>query len=113
MIGSKDDIYSTMIQKDVVYCTATQKDDETFSTMVHKGRDSSSSSIGMAVQSMRKSNEVFGISKRNGGPEGANGRKGRLQHTKKRSSSPFPNNVIREDPSTKYELLDELGMFSF
>ena len=109
----KDDIYSTMIQKDDVYCTTTQKDDETFSTMVHRGGDSSSSSIGMALQSMRKSNEVFGISKRNGGPEGANGRKGRLQHTKKRSSSPVPDNVIKEDPSTKYELLDELGMFSF
>ena len=113
MIGSKDDVYSIMIQKVDVYCTTTQKDDETFSTMVHKGRDSSSSSIGMAVQSMRKSNEFFGISKRNGGPEGANGRKGRLQHTKKRLSSPVLDNVIKEDPSMKYELLDELGMFSF
>ena len=89
-----------MIKKDDIYSTMIQKDDETFSTMVHKGGNSSSSSIGMAVQSMRKSNEVFGISKRNGGPEGANGRKGRLQHTKKRSSSPVPDNVIREDPST-------------
>lgn len=108
----KDDMYSTMIQKDDVYSTTIHKDDETFSTMVHRGGDSSSSSIGMAVQSMRKSNEVSGISKRKD-PEGANGRKGRLQHTKKRSSSPVPDNVIREDPSTKYELLDELGKGSY
>lgn len=107
-----DDIYSTMIRKDDIYSTMIQKDDETFSTMVHRGGDSSSSSIVMAVQSMRKSNEVTGISKRKG-PEGANGRKGRSQHTKKRSSSPVPDNVIREDPSTKYELLDELGKGSY
>lgn len=104
-----DDIYSTMIQKDDVYSTMIQKDDETFSTIVHRGGDSSSSSIGMAVQSMRKSNEVSGISKRKG-PEGDNGR---LEDTKKRSSSPVPDNVIREDPSTKYELLDELGKGSY
>eukprot|EP00252_Welwitschia_mirabilis_P020642 TRINITY_DN5098_c0_g1_i1.p1 TRINITY_DN5098_c0_g1~~TRINITY_DN5098_c0_g1_i1.p1 ORF type:complete len:845 (-),score=180.37 TRINITY_DN5098_c0_g1_i1:386-2920(-) len=112
----KDDVYSTMIMKDDIYSTMIKKDDQysntimekeeedDFSTVVKKGRHEFSSNIEKAVESMQ--NDISAASKRKG--LAAKG------DSKKRSTSPsVPDDVIREDPSTKYELLNELGKGSY
>ncbi|GLJ15990.1 hypothetical protein SUGI_0264730 [Cryptomeria japonica] len=106
----KDDFYSTMIKKDDVYSTMIQKDEDTFSTVIHWSGEGASpmSDISKAVESMRQSgnHEKKGTDMDRAG-------NGKLHEAKKRSTSPVPDNVIREDPSTKYELLDELGKGSY
>ncbi|GAB4829044.1 hypothetical protein Ancab_018703 [Ancistrocladus abbreviatus] len=70
--------------------------------------------MSMAVASMQASGELgFGKNRKSGGSghldEGGQG----WQLHSKMSSSSIPESVAREDPSTKYELLNELGKGSY
>lgn len=100
-------------------------DEESFSTFVVKstfgtresatvvrrssGGASASSTMSRAVASMQASGEL-GYGKHRRGSGSSQGDEARFQASKISTSS-IPESVTREDPSTKYELLNELGKF--
>ncbi|KAK9106785.1 hypothetical protein Syun_022796 [Stephania yunnanensis] len=75
------------------------------------GVSSSSSTIGMAVESMQAMGELGFGRQRKGASQGDESWKQRP--SRKVSDCSIPDSVACEDPSTKYELLDELGKGSF
>ncbi|RDX60895.1 hypothetical protein CR513_60928, partial [Mucuna pruriens] len=66
------------------------------------------STMERAVASMQAMGE-FGLGKQRKGSGSLQNDEGRHQSMAKVSSSSIPESVIREDPTTKYELLNELG----
>lgn len=99
-----------------------------FSTFVVKSSDKESvsgtvvrrsgfedSTMGRAVASMQAVGEVgFGAKQQKKRTESSSSQLGEeagRQHPTKISSSSIPDSVTREDPTIKYELLSELGMF--
>lgn len=86
-----DDEYGTFV---------VRSSDKNSSDTVRSGKYDDST-MGRAVASMRR----FGSSSSLHGDE--------ARQQSKVSSSSIPESVIREDPSTKYELLNELGAFFF
>lgn len=90
-----------------------EDEDEGMGTMVRRGGGSGGGgTMRRAVESMQKAGEVGGMGygrrrKSSGGGEGI--AQLRQQGSGKVSSSSIPEYVTREDPSTKYELLHELG----
>lgn len=96
-------------------------DGDAFSTFVMRPSDRESltgtvrrtsgggSTMSRAVASMQASGDGFG-KQRKGSASSQNNEEAR--HNMKMSSSSIPESVTREDPTTKYELLNELGRFS-
>lgn len=99
-----------------------------FSTLVVKSSDKESvsgtvvrrsnfedSTMGMAMAGMQAVGEIgFGAKqqrKRTGSSSSQLGEEARRQQSTKISSSSIPDTVTREDPTIKYELLSELGLF--
>lgn len=95
-------------------------DGDAFSTFVMRPSDRESltgtvrrtsgggSTMSIAVASMQASGDGFG-KQRKGSASSQNNEEAR--HNMKMSSSSIPESVTREDPTTKYELLNELGRF--
>uniref|UniRef100_A0A6N2NB64 non-specific serine/threonine protein kinase n=1 Tax=Salix viminalis TaxID=40686 RepID=A0A6N2NB64_SALVM len=82
------------------------------STVVRRS-GSGGSTMGKAVASMQASGELgFGKERKGIGFLGEEGKQHRHQQSKMSSSS-IPESVTREDPTTKYELLNELGKGSY
>lgn len=120
-IGNEDDAgdFSTFVMR--VKNDEEEEDNEDedgMGTMVRRGAGSGGGeTMRMAVESMQKVGEVGTTGHKNrrkssGGGEGG-GAGGialtRQPGSEKMSSSSIPECVTREDPSTKYELLHELG----
>ncbi|KAJ6718403.1 SERINE/THREONINE-PROTEIN KINASE TAO [Salix purpurea] len=84
------------------------------STVVRRsGSGGGGSTMGKAVASMQASGELgFGKERKGIGFLGEEGKQHRHQQSKMSSSS-IPESVTREDPTTKYELLNELGKGSY
>lgn len=97
-------------------------DGDAFSTFVMRPSDRESltgtvrrtsgggSTMSRAVASMQASGDGFG-KQRKGSASSQNNEEAR--HNMKMSSSSIPESVTREDPTTKYELLNELGRFLY
>lgn len=88
-----------------------EEEDEGMGTMVRKGGGGGGGgTMRRAVESMQKTGEVGGIGygrgRKNSGGEGVPSRQ---RGSGKISSSSIAECMTREDPSTKYELLHELG----
>ncbi|XP_061355650.1 serine/threonine-protein kinase 1 isoform X2 [Gastrolobium bilobum] len=99
----------------VVRSTVRSGERETVSgTVVRRTSGSGgSSTMERAVASMQAVGEV-GFGKQRKGSGSSHNEEGRQQLvTTKVSSSSIPDSVIREDPTTKYELLNELGKGSY
>ncbi|CAH9110635.1 unnamed protein product [Cuscuta epithymum] len=77
------------------------------------GEESGLSTMRRAVASMQSMEEIGAGRKRKGGNGGALEEEMKQVHGSKVSSSSFPDSVAREDPSTKYEILHELGKGSY
>ncbi|XP_012067804.1 serine/threonine-protein kinase 4 homolog B isoform X2 [Jatropha curcas] len=73
------------------------------------------STMGRAVASMQAVGELgFGKQRKGSGSLSSMGEEGKhQQQLSKMSSSSIPESVTREDPTTKYELLNELGKGSY
>lgn len=84
------------------------------STVVRRsGSGGGGSTMGKAVASMQASGELgFGKERKGSGLLGEEGKQ-HQQKQSKMSSSSIPESVTREDPTTKYELLNELGKGSY
>jgi len=84
------------------------------STVVRRsGSGGGGSTMGKAVASMQASGELgFGKERKGSGLLGEEGKQ-HQQKQSKMSSSSIPESVTREDPTTKYELLNELGACTF
>ncbi|KAF2325468.1 hypothetical protein GH714_029060 [Hevea brasiliensis] len=77
------------------------------------GRAEGGSTMGRAVASMQAVGELGSGKQRKGsGSPSLQGEEARQQQSKMSSSS-IPDSVTREDPTTKYELLNELGKGSY
>ncbi|KAI5073302.1 hypothetical protein GOP47_0011315 [Adiantum capillus-veneris] len=95
-----------------VFSTVVHRSDDVFSTVVTKNDGNNiSSSISGAVESFKRDqaslNQERGLS---------NAQRAAHQHSqglRKRATSPAQDNIIREDPFSKYELLNELGKGSY
>ncbi|GLU09587.1 hypothetical protein SLE2022_264390 [Rubroshorea leprosula] len=74
-------------------------------------RDGNGSVVRRAVASMEELG--FGKQRTSGSASALQGEENRYHQNTKVSSSSIPDSVIREDPSTKYELLHELGKGSY
>lgn len=94
-----------------VYSTVVHRSDDAFSTVVTKHGGNSSSSISGAVESFKRDEGSF--FKKGGLSDAQRDAHEQNQSARRRASSPAQDNVIREDPSLKYELLDELGKGSY
>lgn len=88
-------------------------DDEGMGTMVRRGVGTGGGTMKDAVESMQKVGDGIGGGYPKGGRSrgGGSGGEGQLrqQGSGKVSSSSLPDTMTREDPSTKYDLLHELG----
>ncbi|CAI0390732.1 unnamed protein product [Linum tenue] len=87
-------------------------------TVVRKSGDGggsgSGSTMGRAVASMQAVGDLgFGKPKRRSGSLSSQGDEYRHHQHTKVSASSIPESVTREDPTTKYELLNELGKGSY
>ena len=97
----------------VVRSTVRSSERESVSGTVVRRTSGGSGGIGTgstmerAVASMQGVGEGFGKQKRGSGS--LQGDEGRFSLTTKISTSSIPESVTREDPTTKYELLNELG----
>jgi hypothetical protein len=68
------------------------------------------STMGRAVASMQAVGDLrFAVQRKGSGSSQGAGEEGRYPLMTKMSSSSIPESVTREDPTTKYELLNELG----
>ncbi|KAG8654231.1 germinal center kinase 1 isoform X2 [Manihot esculenta] len=76
------------------------------------GRVEAGSTMGRAVASMQAVGDIGSGKQRKGSGSSLQGEEGR-QQLSKMSSSSIPDSVTREDPTTKYELLNELGKGSY
>ncbi|GER43811.1 protein kinase superfamily protein [Striga asiatica] len=97
-----------------------EDEDEGLGTMVKRGGGGGGGTMRRAVESMQKVGEVRGLgnmrqrkSSSGGGEAGGGIKQLRQQGSGKVSSSSIPDCMTREDPSTKYELLHELGKGSY
>lgn len=77
---------------------------------VRSDREGSGTVVKRAVASMGELG--FGKQKRSTSTTSLQGEENRFLQNSKASLSSIPDNLTREDPSTKYELLNELGKFS-
>lgn len=74
------------------------------------GKGMGDSTMGRAVASMQAVADLgFGKQRKGSGSSQGAGEEGRYPLMTKMSSSSIPDSVTREDPTTKYELLNELG----
>lgn len=74
------------------------------------GKGMGDSNMGRAVASMQEVGDLgFGNQRKGSGSSQGGGEEGRHLMMTKMSSSSIPESVTREDPTTKYELLNELG----
>jgi len=100
--SSPSSIFATVITRPNEDSSSTQ-----FSTLIeHTTVDSYSTVVHKAAESFRK--EPGSLQRREGV-----GRKGAASDVRDRTTSPLPENVAFEDPSLKYELLNELGKGSY
>ncbi|CAA0825559.1 Protein kinase superfamily protein [Striga hermonthica] len=97
-----------------------EDEDEGLGTMVKRGGGGGGGTMRRAVESMQKVGEVRGLgnmrqrkSSSGGGEAGGGIKQLRQQGSGKVSSSSIPDCMTKEDPSTKYELLHELGKGSY
>ncbi|KAF3650103.1 putative pentatricopeptide repeat-containing protein, chloroplastic-like [Capsicum annuum] len=98
------------------FSTFVVKDNDEFDsgTMVRKSSEGVGMSMSRAVASMQAVGEMGIGRQRNRGVVGEEEGGGTLRaQGSKMSSSSIPDSVTREDPSTKYELLHELGKVLF
>ncbi|KAM3269236.1 serine/threonine-protein kinase dst1 [Capsicum chacoense] len=98
------------------FSTFVVKDNDEFDsgTMVRKSSEGVGMSMSRAVASMQAVGEMGIGRQRNRGAVGEEEGGGTLRaQGSKMSSSSIPDSVTREDPSTKYELLHELGKGSY
>ncbi|KAL3631251.1 hypothetical protein CASFOL_024235 [Castilleja foliolosa] len=90
------------------------EEEEGMGTMVRRGGGGGGGgTMRRAVESMQKAGDVGGGRRRKSSSGGEGMRQMRQQGSGKVSSSSIPEYVTREDPSTKYELLHELGKGSY
>uniref|UniRef100_A0A1J3INY1 non-specific serine/threonine protein kinase n=1 Tax=Noccaea caerulescens TaxID=107243 RepID=A0A1J3INY1_NOCCA len=76
-----------------------------------KEKEMDLSTMGRAVASMQKSS-FGGKNRKSGSSSPSENRKMRQQHSKMSTTS-LPDSITREDPTTKYEFLNELGKGSY
>ncbi|KAF5727146.1 serine/threonine-protein kinase 4 B isoform X2 [Tripterygium wilfordii] len=91
--------------------------DSVSGTVVSRTSTGGGSTMGMAVASMQAMGE-YGIGRRQKKRSSSSSSQGedakqKQQLTSKMSSSSIPESITREDPNTKYELLNELGKGSY
>ncbi|XP_048440957.1 serine/threonine-protein kinase svkA-like isoform X2 [Pyrus x bretschneideri] len=79
-------------------------------TVVRRTSSGAGSTMSRAVASMQASSEL-GVGKQRRGSGSSHGEE--YRQTTKMSSSSIPDSVTREDPTVKYELLNELGKGSY
>ncbi|MCO5577716.1 hypothetical protein L7F22_031548 [Adiantum nelumboides] len=91
-----------------VFSTVVYRSDDVFSTVVTKSDGNNiSSSISGAVESFKRDQASLNQER---GPSNAQRRAHQQsQGMQKRATSPAQDNIIREDPFSRYELLNELG----
>lgn len=99
------DGFSTFVGRSTV---RSERESGSGTVVRRTGGGGGGSTMSMAVASMQAAEELgFGkLRKGSGSSQGEDGRR-----RSKISSSSIPDTVTREDPSTKYELLNELGAF--
>lgn len=99
------------------YSTVVHRFEDTFSTVVTKNGGNSSNVISGAVESFKRNGGESSFKKRVHSPsvreDDQRDRHRQNQNARRRAISPVHENVIREDPCLKYELLDELGKGSY
>ncbi|XP_019428756.1 PREDICTED: serine/threonine-protein kinase dst1 isoform X2 [Lupinus angustifolius] len=104
--------FSTFVSRSTV---KSGERDSVSGTMVRRssgGSGSGGSAMERAVASMQAMGEI-GMEKQKKGSGSSQNEEGRQSITTKVSTSSIPDSVIREDPTTKYELLNELGKGSY
>ncbi|KAM1082197.1 hypothetical protein ACFX13_021230 [Malus domestica] len=79
-------------------------------TVVRRTSSGAGSTMSRAVASMQASSEL-GVGKQRRGSGSSQGEE--YRQTTKMSSSSIPDSITREDPTVKYELLNELGKGSY
>lgn len=101
----------------VVRSTVKEREMEDTGTVVRRssggvGMSGGGSTMSRAVASMQGVGEGFGKQRRGASSSQQEEEGGQSRHqTSKMSSSSIPDSLTREDPSTKYDLLHELGKF--
>lgn len=95
-----------------VFSTVVHKSDGAFSTIVTNNLENGLSSLSGAVESFKRDQATLNDERGNRDAQ-RNARQQQSQGMRKRASSPAHENIISEDPSLKYELLNELGKGSY
>lgn len=94
----------------------SSEEEEEFGTFVvkssskkgkEKEKEMDLSTMGRAVASMQESS--FGGKNRKSGPSSPSSHRRMQQQNSKMSTTSLPDSITREDPTTKYEFLNELG----
>ncbi|XP_042501099.1 serine/threonine-protein kinase pakC-like [Macadamia integrifolia] len=101
----------------VVKSTVRSSEESLTGTVIRRtgsggGGSYSSSTMSKAVVSMQAVGEL-GFGKQRKGSSSSQGEENRQQLPRKMSVSSIPESITREDPSSKYELLNELGKGSY
>ncbi|KAF8096338.1 hypothetical protein N665_0312s0025 [Sinapis alba] len=98
----------------------SSEEEEEFGTFVvkssskkgkEKEKEMDLSTMGRAVASMQESS--FGGKNRKSGPSSPSSHRRMQQQNSKMSTTSLPDSITREDPTTKYEFLNELGKGSY
>ncbi|KAJ4959679.1 hypothetical protein NE237_019589 [Protea cynaroides] len=110
----EEDNYSTFLMRSTI--RSSEKESLTGTVIRTTGSGGggsySSSTMSRAVESMQASGEL-GFGKQRKGSLSSQGEESRQQQLRKMSVSSIPESITREDPSSKYELLNELGKGSY
>ncbi|KAG2706930.1 hypothetical protein I3760_05G125400 [Carya illinoinensis] len=119
MIGGDDaegdgdgDGFSTFVVRSTLRASERESLSGTVLRRTGGGKGTGESTMGRAVASMQAVGEL-GFGKQRKGSGSSQGGEEVRQLTSKISSSSIPESVTREDPTTKYELLNELGKGSY